>query len=92
MTQKVITTVKPDGSVEKTTKEDTMTSKKPFTFIYKDYGVYLITPIIIGVLGGVYLDKYFHTKPLFTISLLILGIIGTFYNLMKIVKDDNATR
>lgn len=90
MTSKIISTVNPDGSVHKTKQENKV--KKHFTFQYRDYGLYLIAPIIIGIVSGIYLDRYFLSKPLYTILLLILGTIGTFYNLYKIVKDENATR
>lgn len=50
-------------------------------------GYYLITPILIGVFFGVGLDQFLGTKPLFTISLLIIGVIGTFYNLVKFMRD-----
>jgi len=43
---------------------------------YLNIGYYLITPILIGVFLG-YITKYF-------LFFIILGTIGTFYNLIKI--------
>lgn len=47
-------------------------------------GYYLVTPILIGVFFGVGLDHIFHTKPMFTIGLLLFGVVGTFYNIFKL--------
>jgi F0F1-type ATP synthase assembly protein I len=51
-------------------------------------GYYLITPIIFGVFFGLFLDNQLKTKKLFLIIFFSLGIVGTFYNLYKIYKDD----
>lgn len=51
-------------------------------------GYYLITPIIAGVFLGLFLDKLLKTGKIFFIMLFSVGIIGTFYNLYKIYKDD----
>lgn len=51
-------------------------------------GYYLITPIITGVFLGLFLDGLLKTGRTFFIILFSLGIIGTFYNLYKIYKDD----
>lgn len=49
-------------------------------------GIYLITPILIGVFIGYSLDRFFKTKPIFAIIFILLGAIGIFYNFFKIVK------
>lgn len=55
---------------------------------YLNLGYYLVTPIIAGVFLGLCLDNLLKTKKLFFVLLFSLGIIGTFYNLYKIYKDD----
>jgi F0F1-type ATP synthase assembly protein I len=56
-----------------------------------------VIPIIIllAVLGGVWLDRTFETKPIFTLFLLLaslpLTIYLTFYMAMRAVKDINQS-
>lgn len=49
-------------------------------------GIYLMTPILIGVFIGYTLDKALKTKPFFVIIFILLGTVGTFYNFWKIAK------
>ena len=50
-------------------------------------GYYLVTPLVVGVFAGVFFDKFFKTKSIFTLIFLVLGVIATFYNLGKIIKE-----
>ena len=54
---------------------------------YLNIGYYLVTPMLIGVIVGLYLDSQFKSKPLFILIFLFLGIAGTFYNLYKVTKN-----
>lgn len=49
-------------------------------------GIYLMTPILIGVFVGYSLDRILRTKPIFVIIFIILGAISSFYNFWKIAK------
>ncbi|MDX1949391.1 MAG: AtpZ/AtpI family protein [Rickettsiales bacterium] len=48
----------------------------------------LVAGLIFGVFVGYQLDKYFETKPLFLIILIILGLAGSFYNIYKQVSKN----
>ena len=37
--------------------------------------------------GGFYVDNYFHTKPLFMIFGLVLGLVAGFWQLFKLVQE-----
>jgi len=50
-------------------------------------GYYLITPLLIGVFFGLLLDNFLKTKPVFTLTLLSFGMMGTLYNLWKLIKE-----
>lgn len=50
-------------------------------------GYYLLTPLLVGVFLGILLDKYFKTQGVFTLILIILGSISSFYNLYKVAKE-----
>lgn len=51
-------------------------------------GFYLVTPIVLGILIGLYLDKFFNLKGIFIIVFIFLGAIASFYNLIKIVRQE----
>ncbi len=50
-------------------------------------GIYLMTPILLGVFIGLSLDRWLKTKPLFLILFIILGTISSFYNFWKVAKE-----
>lgn len=49
-------------------------------------GLSMITPILIGVFLGQYLDKRLQTGGVFFIVLMLLGVASAFYNLMRIPR------
>ncbi|MCL4364385.1 AtpZ/AtpI family protein [Patescibacteria group bacterium] len=50
-------------------------------------GYYLITPLILGVFFGFWLDRVFKTKPILLLVFFAFGIVGSFYNLWKYVNE-----
>jgi F0F1-type ATP synthase assembly protein I len=54
---------------------------------YLDIGYYLLIPIIIFLVIGIYFDKFFKTKPLGIIFFLFLGVFSSFYNLYRLTKE-----
>jgi F0F1-type ATP synthase assembly protein I len=54
---------------------------------YLDIGYYLLIPIIIFLLIGIYFDKFFKTKPFGVIFFLFLGVFSSFYNLYRLTKE-----
>jgi len=59
--------------------------------IYGGVGFQLAASVVGGLLIGDYLDRHWKTTPWLTMSGLILGAIGGFYNLIKIL-DWNQNR
>jgi F0F1-type ATP synthase assembly protein I len=53
---------------------------------YANIGYYLITPLLFGVFFGLYLDGRLGTNYLVVIG-IVIGSIGTFYNLFRILKQ-----
>lgn len=49
-------------------------------------GMYIATPILLGVAIGYFGDKYFHTKPILLLLFLLIGVVASFYNLYKLAK------
>jgi len=55
-------------------------------------GTYLITPILLGVFFGLFLDNKSGKKPFFVLGGLFLGVVASFYNLYKLIKQTNNAR
>jgi F0F1-type ATP synthase assembly protein I len=54
---------------------------------YAGLGYHLVSPILIGVFLGLALDRFFHTKPVLFLSVFLIGVIVSFYNLIRLTKD-----
>ena len=48
-------------------------------------GWYVSSCIVVGVVGGVALDKLVNLAPLFTLLGVLLGTVAAFYGLYKMV-------
>ena len=46
----------------------------------------LIAAVIVGVLLGLFLDKLLDTKPIFLISLIILGFLAGLLNIYRLIS------
>lgn len=49
-------------------------------------GWYVASCIVIGVVGGVALDKWLGIKPLFTLLGILFGTTAAFYGLFKMIQ------
>ena len=49
-------------------------------------GFYVSAAIILGLVGGIWLDKKLDSKPLWTIVGLVLGIVVAFYGVYTMVR------
>ena len=58
--------------------------KTPYLLI--DIGFYIIGPLLIAIPIGLYIDRTFQTKNIFTLMLIFLGFISTIYNLIRLSK------
>jgi len=54
---------------------------------YFNIGYYLIVPIIIFLMLGLWVDKVLKTKPFFVLFFLLLGVLSSFYNLYRLIKE-----
>lgn len=53
---------------------------------YLNVGFYLVTPLLVGVLGGAYADMKFQSKPAGVTIGIVIGAVSTFYNLFKLIR------
>ena len=54
---------------------------------YLNIGYYLITPLLLGVFFGLYIDKALKSDGKVLIISILIGFISTIFNLYKLVKD-----
>jgi len=56
---------------------------------YSSMGFQMIAIMTAGVFGGIYLDKWLHTKPIFTI---VLSLISVALSMYYTIKDLSKTK
>ncbi|UOF91587.1 AtpZ/AtpI family protein [Fodinisporobacter ferrooxydans] len=49
-------------------------------------GIQLVASILIGLYGGRFFDRHFHTSPWLTIVGLVIGTSGGIFAAVKLVK------
>jgi F0F1-type ATP synthase assembly protein I len=54
---------------------------------YINLGIMLVAPAIVGLLIGNLIDRGFKTLPVFTVSMLVLGILSGIWSMYKSVKN-----
>ena len=51
-------------------------------------GISLVVSILIGLAMGYYLDRWLDTSPIFTLIMLVMGIISGFRNVYILTKRE----
>ncbi len=64
------------------------TAKRSLNLVDLNIGFYIITPILLGVVIGIAMDNWLGRKPFFVSWGIILGTIGSFYNLISFMRKD----
>lgn len=77
-----------EGSIVKHIKLEREFKKGSDDLSTINLGYYLITPLLIGVFLGLMIGEKFHMKEKGAFIGIILGLVGTIYNLIKIVKSN----
>ncbi len=49
-------------------------------------GLEFTTPIIVGALLGIFIDKKYNTLPLFLVVFLILGCLAGYLNMKRYIE------
>ncbi len=49
-------------------------------------GITLVAATFIGLVMGIYIDKWLNTKPWFTLIFLLFGIVAGFKNIFYMLK------
>ena len=51
------------------------------------FGLILLVSVVVGLVIGIYLDKLFHTIPLFTAVFTFIGMISGIYSVFKEIRQ-----
>ncbi|WP_026477367.1 AtpZ/AtpI family protein [Alkaliphilus transvaalensis] len=51
-------------------------------------GISMVTPILVGLFLGRWLDRRFNTEPLWLLVFIVLGIGGAFGNLFRVATKN----
>ena len=67
-----------------------MSSKNKFYFFYAlsiafQLGFFIAIPIVLFIIGGVFLDKIFHSFPLFLIICVVLSLVFTIFTVIDLL-------
>jgi ATP synthase protein I len=57
-----------------------------------DLGLRLGISVIVGLGGGLLLDSWLHTSPIFTLIGMVLGIGAAMYTIWDVARDSMRTR
>lgn len=87
---KIFTAVDSEGNVIKNEVKAKVKKNYNIPTEYLNLGMYFLVPILVGLFIGQWLDKRFDRKGFFTILLMSIGVIASFYNLIKLYKQDES--
>lgn len=87
---KKILTVDQEGGISRMELKNIRQKKtaQKIDFRYIGLGYYLIIPLLLGVFGGLLVDKIFNTKPFFLVLFLVVGTAASFYNLLRVLRNE----
>jgi F0F1-type ATP synthase assembly protein I len=54
---------------------------------YMNLGMQILIPILLGALGGWWMDKKFETIPIFILVFTILGVIIGMYSFFRTISE-----
>lgn len=67
-------------------KQKKVSKPKVFLLIGVSTAILLVTPVIILLFIGYYLDMYFKTAPLLMLVLALVGTIGGIMNVLRLMR------
>jgi ATP synthase protein I len=71
--------------------EMTMQNNKKYNLVellqYSSHGLEMGICVVIGILMGYFLDKYFHTSPYLTIIFMLFGVAAAVKTAIRLIKQ-----
>ncbi len=68
-------------------KEDRRELFKTLGFM-SSAGISLVAAILIGLAMGYYIDKWLDTRPIFTLIMMVMGVISGFRNVYLLTRRE----
>ena len=62
------------------------------TMLLLGFGWYFATCLILGIVGGLALDRWLDTEPGFLLGGLLLGTVVGFYGMFKMLRPFSRTK
>ena len=75
-----------DPGLDDGPKEPTPTSAASWGLVF-DIGIRMGVSVAIGLGGGLLLDNWLGTRPIFTLIGMVLGIAAAMYTLWDVARD-----
>jgi len=80
--------MEPDGDADRDPHGRPATEPRPPNWgIAFDLGIRLGISVILGLGGGLLLDSWLHTSPIFTLIGMALGIATAMYTIWDVARD-----
>jgi F0F1-type ATP synthase assembly protein I len=78
----------PDGDTDRDARGDSAAEPRPANWgIAFDLGLRLGISVILGLGGGLLLDSWLHSSPIFTLIGMVLGIGAAMYTIWDVARD-----
>jgi ATP synthase protein I len=78
----------PDGDADRDGRDDPASQKRTANMgIAFDLGIRLGVSVILGLGGGLLLDSWLKTSPIFTLIGMVLGIGAAMYTIWDVAHD-----
>ena len=59
---------------------------------YLNVGFYLVIPLLASLYVGILIDKYYRTKPIFTLVFIFFGLVIDFYEFKKLIRESRESK
>ncbi|MEO6294838.1 MAG: AtpZ/AtpI family protein [Candidatus Limnocylindria bacterium] len=79
--------MEPDGGADREQHNPPGKTRPANWGIAFDLGIRLGLSVIVGLGGGLLLDNWLHTSPIFTLIGMVLGIGAAMYTIWDVARD-----
>jgi ATP synthase protein I len=79
--------MEPDGETERERSRHESNTRGPNWGIAFELGIRLGVSVILGLGGGLLLDAWLRTSPIFTLVGMVLGIGAAMYTIWDVARD-----
>ena len=77
----------PEGEPQPDKTENARAALQLAFSVLAQIGLFALGAIVVAIIGGILLDKQFHTRPLFTLLFLLASIPLTYYIIYRVALN-----